>query len=219
MLTAFPATIGGFGGVAGGQPCSFRHADILTRGFSRVPHRCTRPLPGRPRRPCRRGVGDLARPPRCRGLPDRPCQAGWRPYVAIVCQRRRWKGQHALSAYRRAGALRHERGHAWSTMSGGGRIATQSGIDRWRSFEGHFEGQNAAGEGWCEPVSAVVSWRLACSGRVWPGQGTCWCFMACKKSGVRVPLAPLGGLHVSVGPIFTFGSDIFGCRACGYCRT
>jgi hypothetical protein len=38
LLTAFPATIGGFGGVAGGQPCSFRHADILTRGFSRVPH-------------------------------------------------------------------------------------------------------------------------------------------------------------------------------------
>ena len=32
--------------------------------------------------------------------------------------------------------------------------------------------------------------------------------MAWRRSGVRIPLAPPGGLHVSVGPIFTFGSDI-----------
>jgi len=66
-----------------------------------------------------------------------------------------------------------------------------------RSFRGHFEGQNAAGEGWCEPVSAVVSWRLACSGRIRPGQGTCWCFMACKRSGVRIPIAPPGHARIS----------------------
>jgi hypothetical protein len=33
-------------------------------------------------------------------------------------------------------------------------------------------------------------------------------YFASKGSGVRVPLAPLGGLHVSVRPSFTFGSDI-----------
>jgi hypothetical protein len=32
--------------------------------------------------------------------------------------------------------------------------------------------------------------------------------MACRRSGVRIPLAPPSGLHVSVGTIFTFGSDI-----------
>src|ERR1017187_10124859 len=32
--------------------------------------------------------------------------------------------------------------------------------------------------------------------------------MACKRSGVRIPIAPPRDLHVSVGIIFTFGSDI-----------
>src|SRR5258708_35902065 len=32
--------------------------------------------------------------------------------------------------------------------------------------------------------------------------------MACKRSGVRIPIAPLRGLHLSPVSMFTFGSDI-----------
>src|ERR1022692_4967766 len=36
---------------------------------------------------------------------------------------------------------------------------------------------------------------------------TDWLRMACKRSGVRIPIASPRGLHVSPGTIFTFGSD------------
>ena len=40
-----------------------------------------------------------------------------------------------------------------------------------------------------------------------PRPGSRWRCMACKRSGVRIPIAPPRGLHVSSGTIFTFGSD------------
>jgi len=77
------------------------------------------------------------------------CQTGAGP-----CRRWRWSGARrgaqmasmrccrlpaasaegparAASAYGMAWALRHGRGHAWGAMSGGGRMGTRSGVDRW----------------------------------------------------------------------------------------
>src|SRR5229473_402580 len=51
----------------------------------------------------------------------------------------------------------------------------------------------------------IRAWTLTCGGT---RMETACLLFASRGSGVRVPLAAQGGLHVSVGPIFTFGSDI-----------
>src|SRR5215472_4395767 len=43
--------------------------------------------------------------------------------------------------------------------------------------------------------------------------------MACRRSGVRIPLAPPRGLHVLVRPVFTFGTDVLACwQSMAWCR-
>ena len=48
----------------------------------------------------------------------------------------------------------------------------QSGESPGDHLEGQFEGQNGAGKRQCELAPASVSKRPACSGRIWPVQGT-----------------------------------------------
>ena len=52
---------------------------------------------------------------------------------------------------------------------------------------------------------SVLAFSLVTPHRCWsaevPG------LMACKRSGVRIPIAPPGGIHVSPVSMFTFGSD------------
>jgi hypothetical protein len=66
-----------------------------------------------------------------------------------------------------------------------------------RSFRGAVPGADSR---WRVPLPASLCWRqLAfglfrpCTGRT----GTCQCFMACKRSGVRIPIAPPGHAHIS----------------------
>src|SRR6266496_5890256 len=44
---------------------------------------------------------------------------------------------------------------------------------------------------------------------------TCCSGLLIRGFGVRVPGGAPGGFHVSPGSMFTFGSDIFGCRGVG----
>lgn len=64
---------------------------------------------------------------------------------------------------------------------------SQTGGDR---LEGHSEGQNGARGSSSGLVKASVSWCSGWSGRKWPGRGMPEGFMACKRSGVRIPIAP-----------------------------
>jgi hypothetical protein len=57
--------------------------------------------------------------------------------------------------------------------------------------EGHSEGQNGACGSSPGLVTASVSWRSGWSGRILLGQGMPEGFMVCKRSGVRIPIAPL----------------------------
>src|SRR6266567_6444813 len=57
-------------------------------------------------------------------------------------------------------------------------------------LKGHSEGQNGAGGSSPELVIASVSWFSCWPGHVLPGRGMPEGFMACKRPGVRVPLAP-----------------------------
>src|SRR5229473_655587 len=50
----------------------------------------------------------------------------------------------------------------------------------------------------------IRAWTLTCGGT---RMETACLLFASRGSGVRVPLAAQGGLHVSVGPSFTFESD------------
>jgi hypothetical protein len=102
--------------------------------------------------------------------------------------------------FRRAGEPRTARSCAHASKHAAGRSSGDH-------LEGQFEGQNTAGEGLPEPVPACVGYRTACSSDIWPGQEAAELFMACKRSGVRIPIAPPGGLHTSPAFMFTFGSD------------
>ncbi len=66
-----------------------------------------------------------------------------------------------------------------------------------------------------QPASLQVNGPPGHARRLLAMAGMC---MACKRSGVRIPIAPPRGLHVSPVSMFTFGSDILSCRACGGCR-
>ncbi len=61
--------------------------------------------------------------------------------------------------------------------------------------------------------------RLACVHGVAGGGGVAVITLTSEGSVVRTRLRPPGGLHhVSPVSMFTFGSDILSCRACGNCR-
>src|SRR5690348_2912955 len=55
---------------------------------------------------------------------------------------------------------------------------------------GHSEGQNGARSRSPRLVAATVSWCYGWSARIRPGQEMPEGFMACKRSGVRIPIAP-----------------------------
>jgi hypothetical protein len=56
--------------------------------------------------------------------------------------------------------------------------------------EGHSEGKNGARGSSPGLITASVSWCSGWSGRISPGQEMPEGFMACKRSGVRIPIAP-----------------------------
>ena len=62
------------------------------------------------------------------------------------------------------------------------------------------------------PQQARTEAKLSgCPRTVTCGDGrrrTCCLLMACKRSGVRIPVAPQGGLHTSPVSRFTYGTDI-----------
>src|SRR5215467_13818390 len=70
------------------------------------------------------------------------------------------------------------------------KVWPESGLGAGDHLEGHPEGQNGARYRLPGLVTASVSWRSGWSGRIWPGRGTPEGFMACKRSGVRIPIAP-----------------------------
>jgi hypothetical protein len=75
-----------------------------------------------------------------------------------------------------------------------GRRPTQALGDH---LEGHSGGQNGAGGSSPGLVTAHVSWCSGWSGRIWPGRGMLEGFMVCKRSGVRIPIAPLQVIRIN----------------------
>ena len=109
-------------------------------------------------------------------------------------------------------------GRRWR-MTAAGRIRAPSRQGHQRAAELQHPGEaHLVAEGVADRYSTKVPqqvriWRDADTrpGTVSCGDGrqcTCCLLFATRGSGVRVPLAPLGGLHVSVGTMFTFRSDI-----------
>ena len=108
----------------------------------------------------------------------------------------------------------------------GGRKPPQAQSDH---CEGHSEGQNGARGSSPGLVSASVSWCSGWSCGIWPGRGMPEGFMACKRSGVRIPIAPpqLESINSNTEPMDSGASEgqiegqsqsVTRCLACGDVR-